>query len=39
MKFSVAKSDFYNALHKIIGVVPQKTTIPVLTCLLMDLQK
>lgn len=38
MKFSVAKSELYNSLHKIIGVVPQKTTIAVLNCLLMEVE-
>ncbi len=38
MNFTIAKSDFYDALHKMVGVVPQKTTISVLTCVLMELE-
>jgi DNA polymerase-3 subunit beta len=38
MNFTITKSDFDNALHKVIGVVPQKTTISVLSCILLDLK-
>jgi len=38
MNFSVSKKDFFEALQKVIGVVPQKTTISILTCILMDLR-
>ncbi len=37
MKFSISKSVFHDSLNKVIGVVPQKTTISVLTCILLDL--
>jgi DNA polymerase III subunit beta len=37
MNFTISKSEFYSALQKVIGVVPQKTTISILTCILMDL--
>lgn len=39
MNFTIAKSDLYEALHKVVGVVPQKTTISILTCLLMELKE
>ncbi len=39
MNFTVSKSDFYEALTKVVGVVPQKTTIAILTCILLDLQE
>ncbi len=38
MNFTISKADFNEALHKVIGVVPQKTTIPILSCILIDLQ-
>jgi DNA polymerase-3 subunit beta len=38
MNFTISKSEFNDLLHKIIGVVPQKTTISVLSCILMDLE-
>ncbi len=38
MKFTVNKKDFYQAIQNIIGVVPTKTTIPILTNLLLELQ-
>jgi len=37
MNFSISKSEFYEALQKVVGVVPQKTTISILTCILMEL--
>ncbi|MBD3378255.1 DNA polymerase III subunit beta [candidate division KSB1 bacterium] len=37
MNFTISKSEFYAALQKVIGVVPQKTTISILTCILIDL--
>ena len=38
MNFTISKSEFYEALHKVVGVVPQKTTISILTCILMELK-
>jgi DNA polymerase-3 subunit beta len=38
MNFTVSKKDFFDALQKIIGVVPPKTTISILTCILFDLR-
>jgi DNA polymerase-3 subunit beta len=38
MNFTISKADLNEALHKVIGVVPQKTTIPILSCILLDLQ-
>lgn len=38
MNFTISKSGFYEALHKVVGVVPQKTTISVLTCILLELE-
>lgn len=38
MKFSVAKKDLFEALQKVIGVIPPKTTIAILTCMLFDLK-
>jgi len=38
MNFTISKADFYEALHKVVGVVPQKTTISVLTCILLELE-
>lgn len=37
MKFKVNKKDFYQAIQNIIGVVPVKTTIPILGNILLDL--
>ncbi len=38
MKFKVNRKEFYQAIQNIIGVVPAKTTIPVLGNILFDLQ-
>lgn len=38
MNFIISRNDFFEALQKVIGVVPQKTTISILTCILMDLK-
>ena len=38
MNFTISKSEFYEALHKVVGVVPQKTTISILTCILLELE-
>ena len=38
MNFTISKTELYEALHKIVGVVPQKTTISILTCILMELK-
>lgn len=38
MKFSVNQADFFNSLQKIIGVIPAKTTIPILGNLLLRLE-
>lgn len=38
MKFSVNKTDFLESLQKVIGVLPAKTTIPVLSNLLLSLE-
>lgn len=38
MKFRTNKKNLYNALQHIIGVVPSKTTIPILTNILIDLE-
>ncbi len=38
MNLTISKADFYEALHKVVGVVPQKTTIAILTCILMELK-
>ncbi len=38
MNFTISKSELYEALHKVVGVVPQKTTISILTCILMELK-
>jgi len=37
MNFTTSKKEFFEALQKVMGVVPQKTTISILTCVLMDL--
>ncbi len=37
MNFTTSKREFFETLQKVIGVVPQKTTISILTCVLMDL--
>ncbi len=39
MNFSISKSLFHDSLNKVIGVVPQKTTISILTCILLDLNE
>ncbi len=39
MNFTIAKSELYEALHKVVGVVPQKTTISILTCIMMELKE
>ncbi len=38
MNFTVSKKDLFEALQKVIGVVPPKTTIAILTCVLFDLK-
>lgn len=38
MNFTVSKKEFFDALQKVIGVVPPKTTISILTCILLDLR-
>jgi DNA polymerase-3 subunit beta len=38
MNFTISKSEFYEALHKVVGVVPLKTTISILTCILLELK-
>lgn len=38
MKFKVNKTDFNQAIQNIVGVVPVKTTIPILGNILLDLQ-
>ncbi len=38
MKFKVNKKEFYQAIQNIIGVIPIKTTIPILGSILLDLQ-
>lgn len=38
MKFSVNKADFFDSLQKVIGVLPAKTTIPVLSNILLSLE-
>jgi DNA polymerase III subunit beta len=38
MNFTISKLEFYEALHKVVGVVPQKTTISILTCILLELK-
>jgi DNA polymerase-3 subunit beta len=37
MKFSVNQKDFYQSLQKVVGVVPVKTTIPILSNILLEL--
>ncbi len=39
MKFRVNRKEFYQAIQNIIGVVPVKTTLPVLGNILFDLQE
>ena len=39
MNFTISKSELNEALQKVVGVVPQKTTISILTCLLVELQE
>ena len=38
MKFSINKSEFHQAIQNIIGVIPVKTTVPILSNVLLDLQ-
>jgi len=38
MNFTVAQDELYESLHKVVGVVPQKTTISILTCILLELK-
>ncbi|NIR48514.1 DNA polymerase III subunit beta, partial [candidate division KSB1 bacterium] len=38
MEFKVNKKELYQAIQNIIGVIPVKTTIPILSNLLLDLQ-
>ncbi len=38
MNFTVSKKEFFDALQKVIGVVPPKTTISILTCILLDMR-
>ncbi|MDZ7725536.1 MAG: hypothetical protein U5R06_22615 [candidate division KSB1 bacterium] len=39
MNFTISRTDLNNALHKVVGVVPQKTTIGILTCILTDWER
>lgn len=39
MKFSVNKTEFFHSLQKVIGVLPAKTTIPVLSNILLSLRE
>lgn len=39
MKFGTNKADFYQSLQRIIGVIPSKTTIPILGNILCNLEK
>ena len=39
MNFTISKSVFYEALQKVVGVVPQKSTISILTCILVELEE
>ncbi|NIA31878.1 MAG: DNA polymerase III subunit beta [Actinobacteria bacterium] len=39
MNFTISKSVFYDALQKVVGVVPPKTTISILTCILLELEE
>lgn len=39
MKFTVAKSVLQKALQKVVGVIPSKTTIPILENVLLELQE
>lgn len=38
MKFSINKKEFYQAIQNIVGVIPTKTTIPILSNILLELQ-
>ena len=38
MNFKISQSVFHEALQKVVGVVPPKTTIPILTCILFELE-
>ena len=39
MNFTVSKKEFFDALQNVIGVVPLKTTISILTSILLDLRE
>ena len=39
MNITISKSVLYDALQKVVGVVPQKTTISILTCILLELEE
>ena len=39
MKFSVPRSEFFKAIQRIIGVVPQKTATPILSDVLLSLEE
>ena len=39
MKFTVTKSTLFEALQRMIGIIPTKTTIPILTNILFELEK
>lgn len=39
MNFTISRSVLYDALQKVVGVVPQKTTISILTCILLELEE
>jgi len=39
MNLTISKAELYEALQKVVGVVPQKTTISILTCILMEVKE
>ncbi|MEE4312017.1 MAG: DNA polymerase III subunit beta [candidate division KSB1 bacterium] len=39
MNFTISKNDFYKSLQKVIGVIPSKTTIPILENVLLELKE
>lgn len=39
MDFTTSKNDFYKGLQKVIGVIPSKTTIPILENILLELNE
>ena len=39
MEFTVGKQDLNKALQKIVSIIPTKSTIPILSNLLIELQK